>query len=56
MEMVNFLPEEIPRMIKPIISKEADIVNGYRFDDVSEMPKYRKIGNKIIRQSYKFSF
>jgi glycosyltransferase involved in cell wall biosynthesis len=44
----QFLPEEIPKIIKPIIAEEADIVNGYRFDDESEMPKYRKIGNKVL--------
>jgi len=44
----QFLPEEIPKMIKPIILENADIVNGYRFDDASEMPKYRKIGNKML--------
>jgi len=44
----QFLPEEIPKMIKPIIFEDADIVNGFRFDDETEMPKYRKIGNKML--------
>jgi len=44
----QFLPKEIPRLIKPIVEQNADIVVGYRFDDKTEMPKYRKIGNKIL--------
>jgi len=44
----QFLPKEIPRLIKPIIEQNADIVVGYRFDDKTEMPKYRKIGNKML--------
>ena len=44
----QFLPKEIPILIKPIIEQNADIVVGYRFDDKTEMPKYRKIGNKML--------
>lgn len=44
----QFLPEEIPKIIKPIINEGADIVIGYRFDDDEEMPSYRKIGNKML--------
>ena len=44
----QFLPEEIPKMIKPIIKEDVDIVIGYRFDDDEEMPSYRKIGNKML--------
>ena len=33
---------------KPIQEKSADIVVGYRFDDSTEMPSYRKFGNKIL--------
>ena len=44
----QFLPKEIPRLIDPIIEQNADIVVGYRFDDKTEMPKYRKIGNKML--------
>jgi len=43
----QFLPEEIPKIIKPIKEKNADIVIGYRFDD-DKMPSYRKIGNKFL--------
>ena len=44
----QFLPEEIPKIIKPIKNDNADIVIGYRFDDNEEMPSYRKIGNKML--------
>lgn len=44
----QFLSEEIPKLINPIISKNVDIVNGYRFDNAEQMPKYRKIGNKML--------
>jgi glycosyltransferase involved in cell wall biosynthesis len=44
----QFLPEEIPKVIEPIIKNNADIVIGYRFDDDEEMPAYRKIGNKML--------
>ena len=44
----QFLPEEIPRLMEPIIKGKSDIIIGYRFDDQSEMPSYRKIGSKIL--------
>lgn len=44
----QFLPEEIPKLINPIIENQSDIVIGYRFDDKTEMPSYRKIGNKFL--------
>jgi len=44
----QFLPEEIPKLIKPILEKKSDIVIGFRFDDTSEMPSYRKFGNKVL--------
>lgn len=44
----QFLPEEIPKLVKPILEKKADIVVGYRFDSEEDMPKYRKIGNKLL--------
>lgn len=46
----QFLPEEIPKLVKPIKENSADIVIGYRFDDASEMPNYRKVGNKILNK------
>jgi glycosyltransferase involved in cell wall biosynthesis len=44
----QFLPEEITKLVKSIVEKKSDIVIGYRFDDKTEMPSYRKIGNKIL--------
>ena len=44
----QFLPEEIPKLVKKIESGESDIVIGYRFDDTTEMPNYRKFGNKML--------
>jgi len=44
----QFIPDEIPLLLKSIIEEKSDIVIGYRFDDKTEMPKYRKIGNKFL--------
>ena len=44
----QFLPEEINKIIKPIIENDYDIVIGNRFDDHKEMPSYRKVGNKML--------
>jgi glycosyltransferase involved in cell wall biosynthesis len=44
----QFLPEEIPKLFAPIIEKKSDIVIGYRFDDKTEMPSYRRFGNKVL--------
>ncbi|MCV0373502.1 MAG: glycosyltransferase family 2 protein [Nitrosarchaeum sp.] len=44
----QFLPEEIPKIIKPIIEKQADIVIGYRFESSTKIPYYRKFGNKVL--------
>jgi len=44
----QFLAEEISKLVKSIVEKKSDIVIGYRFDDKTEMPSYRKVGNKIL--------
>ena len=44
----QFLPKEIPKLCNPIIEKNVDVVIGYRFEDNDEMPKYRKVGNKML--------
>jgi len=42
-------PDDIPRLIEPILNGEADIVIGSRFlSDEREIPMYRKVGIKII--------
>ena len=44
----QFLPEQIPRLLKPILENSYDVVIGNRFSDDEEMPSYRKIGNKML--------
>jgi glycosyltransferase involved in cell wall biosynthesis len=51
----QFLPEEIPKLTKLIVEEESDIVIGYRFDDATEMPKYRKFGNKMLDKITNFA-
>jgi len=43
-------PEDIPRLIQPIISGEADIVLGSRFlhRQLTGMPIIKNIGNKVL--------
>ncbi|MGB9980651.1 glycosyltransferase family 2 protein, partial [Methanobacterium sp.] len=43
-------PEEIPKLIKPIINGEADIVNGSRYinGNKKDTPSYRRIGQSIL--------
>ena len=44
----QFLPEEIPKLVTDIQQKKSDIVIGYRFDDATDMPNYRRFGNRIL--------
>jgi len=44
----QFLPEEIEMLMNPILNDEADVVIGNRFLQKSDIPKFRKFGNKII--------
>ena len=44
----QFLPEEIEKIMRPVLHEKADIVIGYRFDKTTEMPSYRKIGNRFL--------
>lgn len=44
----QLLPEEIPKLITPILENKVDVVIGYRFENALEMPSYRKMGNKIL--------
>ncbi len=42
-------PDEIPRLLAPVLDGEADLVIGSRFLGVKgNMPRYRKFGIKII--------
>ena len=44
----QFLPEEIPKLVKNIEENKSDIVVGYRFNNTRDMPEYRKFGNKML--------
>ena len=43
-------PDEIPRLLQPILWKQADMVNGARFlkGHCLEVPKYRRLGQEIL--------
>lgn len=42
-------PEEIPRVLGPVLSGEADMVVGSRFLEIrSEIPRYRVLGQKTL--------
>jgi glycosyltransferase involved in cell wall biosynthesis len=43
-------PDEIPRLIEPILWKKADMVNGARFlkGHTIEVPRYRRLGQEIL--------
>ena len=44
----QFLAEQIPSLLQPILENSYDVVIGNRFSDHKEMPSYRKIGNKML--------
>jgi len=44
----QFLSEEIPKLLQPILDDKSDIVIGNRFDTKTDMPSYRKMGNKFF--------
>ena len=51
-------PEDIPKLIRPIVDLEADYSKGNRFnslDDLQEMPKLRVFGNAILSLMSKVS-
>ena len=50
-------PDDIPKVIKPIIDDEADIVIGSRFigNSSATMPWYRRIGVKLITDFVNYS-
>jgi len=43
-------PDEIPDLIKPIVSGDADLVNGSRYIDGfdEDTPAYRRVGQKVL--------
>jgi glycosyltransferase involved in cell wall biosynthesis len=41
-------PDEIPKMVAPILAKEADMVIGSRYLNGNNIPLYRRFGQKIL--------
>ncbi len=41
-------PEDIPKLIMPILTKDADIVIGSRYLNGNCIPLYRRIGQKVL--------
>jgi glycosyltransferase involved in cell wall biosynthesis len=46
------LPEELPRVLAPLLREEADLVIGSRFLDHYEIRRYRKFGIDVITWLY----
>lgn len=47
----QMFPEDIPKLIKPILSGEADYTKGNRFDSLDQlylMPRVRILGNAVL--------
>lgn len=45
----QYLPEDIPRLIAPILAGEADVVLGSRFaGKIEEMPPLKRLGNRFF--------
>jgi len=44
----QFLAQEIDKITAPILDGRADIVIGYRYNENTEMPSYRKFGAKFL--------
>jgi glycosyltransferase involved in cell wall biosynthesis len=48
----QYLPKEIPKLLKPILKKEADLVLGSRFlGQIEQMPFLKRFGNKLFSKS-----
>ena len=51
-------PNEIPKLVKPLLNREADYAKGNRFyslDSIQEMPKVRILGNAVLSLFSKIS-
>ncbi|NIN66758.1 MAG: glycosyltransferase [Anaerolineae bacterium] len=46
------LPDELPRLLHPLLSEEADLVIGSRFLKDYDIPRYRKVGIDVITWLY----
>jgi glycosyltransferase involved in cell wall biosynthesis len=48
-------PDEIPRLLAPVLREEADLIIGSRFlTNETNMPRYRKFGINVITQLFNF--
>lgn len=53
----QFDPQDIPKLIKPILEGKADMVTATRFrdrDSIPQMPKFKKWGNKLFTKLINF--
>lgn len=41
-------PDEIPKMVAPILAKEADLVIGSRYLNGNQIPYYRRVGQRFL--------
>jgi glycosyltransferase involved in cell wall biosynthesis len=41
-------PHDIPLVVRPVLDGKADLSIGARFSDKNRIPKYRRIGNKLL--------
>ncbi len=49
-------PDDIPRVIEPLLRDEADIVNGSRYlhEKVHDTPRYRRFGQRVLDRVTRF--
>src|SRR2546428_4079313 len=41
-------PSDIPRLVGPVVSGEADVMLGVRWGKTSGMPSYRRVGKRVL--------
>jgi len=41
-------PNDIPRIVTPILDDDADVVLGFRWGKTSGMPSYRRVGKRVL--------
>ncbi len=41
-------PNDIPRLLEPVLSRKADVVIGVRWGKTSGMPMYRRVGKRAL--------
>jgi len=44
-------PDEIPKVVAPILRNDSDVVNGSRMHKEDQIPRLRRIGNRILNVS-----